>query len=108
MIIWPERPGLEGSMPVCFRNKFVFNITAIIDCLERFIDRSTNSTGPTFTQSNYESHNGGKYLIDIAPRGTICFFISKGWGGKTSDENITENSCFLKYVVYVDVKMLRY
>ena len=77
MIIWPERPGLEGSMPMCFRNEFVFNITAIIDCLERFIDRSTNSTGPTFTQSNYESHNGRKYLIGTAPQGTILFLFLK-------------------------------
>ena len=53
----------------------VFNIAAIIDCLERFIARSTYSTGPSFTQSNHESHNGGKYLINIAPEGTIFFYF---------------------------------
>ena len=43
-------------------------------------------------------------MIGINPQGTICF-ISKGWGGRASDQYITENSKFLKYVVYNDVIM---
>ena len=31
--------------------------------------------------------------------------ISKGWGGRASDQRITENSKFLKYVLYNDVIM---
>ena len=104
LIIWPERPELETSMPVCFRNKFGCKITTIIDCFELFIDRPTNLTARNLTWSNYKSHNTGKYLIGITPQGTICF-ISKGWGGRASDQHITENSKFLKYVVYNDVIM---
>ena len=48
-----------------------------------------------------KSHNTAKNLISITPQGTI-YFISKGWGGRASDQHITENSTFLKYVVYND------
>ena len=56
------------------------------------------------TWSTYKSHNTAKFLIGITPQGTICF-ISKGWEGRTSDQFITENSNFLKYVQYGDVIM---
>ena len=45
-----------------------------------------------------------EYLIGITPQGTICF-ISKGWGGRTSDQHVTENSVFLKYLIYGDTVM---
>ena len=67
-------------------------------CFELFIDRPTNLTAHNLTRSNYKSHNTGKYLIGITPQETICF-ISKGWHGRASDQDITENSKFLKYVV---------
>ena len=38
----------------------------------------------------------GKYLIGITPQETI----SKGSCGRASDQHITENSKYLKYVVY--------
>ena len=78
LLIWPERPQLQTSMPMCFRNKFVCKITTIIDCFELFIDRPTNLTARNLTWSNYKSHNTSKYLICITPQGTISF-ISKGW-----------------------------
>ena len=105
LIIWPERPELQTSMPMCFRNKFGCKITTIIDCFELFIDRPTNLTARNLTWSNYKSHNTGKYLIGITPQGTTVCFISKGWGGRASDQHITENAKFLKYVVYNDVIM---
>ena len=104
LLLYGLNDQLQTSMPMCFRNKFGCKITTIIDCFELFIDRPTNLTARNLTWSNYKSHNTGKYLIGITPQGTTCF-ISKGWGGRASDQHITENSKFLKYVVYNDVIM---
>ena len=90
---------------MCFRNKFGCKITTIIHCFELFIDKPANLTARNFTWSNYKSHNTGKYLFGITPQGTTICFISKGWGGRASDQHITENAKFLKYVVYNDVIM---
>ena len=92
-------------MPVCFRNKFGCKITTIIDCFELFIDRATNLTAHNLYGQIIKSHNTGKYLIAITPQGTSICFISKGWGERASDQHITENSKYLKYVVYNDVIM---
>ena len=87
-----------------FRSKFGCKITAIIDCFELFIDRPSNLSARALTWSTYKSHNTAKFLIGITPQGTICF-ISKRWEGRMSDQFITENSNFLKYVQYGDVIM---
>ena len=39
LIIWPERPELQMSMPMCFRNKFGCKITTIIVLNFLFIDQ---------------------------------------------------------------------
>ena len=82
-----------------FRSKFGYKITVKIDCFELFIDQPSNLRAQALAWSTYKSHNTAKFLIGITPQGTICF-ISKGWGGRTSDQFITENSNFLKYVQY--------
>jgi hypothetical protein len=38
-----------------------------------------------------------KYLIGITPQGTV-YFISKGWGGRTSDKHLAERSGFLDHL----------
>ena len=43
-----------------------------------------------------------KYLIGITPQGSVSY-ISSGWGGRTSDKYITENSLFLSYLVPGDL-----
>ena len=45
-------------------------------------------------------HN--KVLIGISPQGVITF-ISKAWGGRTSDKYLTENSKFLNNLLPGDV-----
>ena len=97
-IIWPERSEVIASMPMCFRAKFGAKITSIIDCFELYIERRTNLTARSLTWS-YKNNNTVKYLIGITPQGTI-YFISNGWGGRTSDQHVTQNSVVVVVVVF--------
>ena len=60
--------------------------------------------------SQYKHYNTAKYLISITPQGVISF-ISRMWGGRASDQFITENSGFLYIfratdVILVDIGFL--
>ena len=61
----------------------------MIDCFEVFCERPKSLMARAQTNSNYKHHNTVKYLIGIA-QGVITF-ISKGWGGRVSDQHLTEN-----------------
>ena len=104
IIWWPERSELIASMPICFRAKFGTKIKTIIDCSELYIERPTYLTARSLTWSYHKNSNTVKYLIGITPQGTICF-ISKGWGGRTSDQHVIQNSGFFKYLIYGDTVM---
>ena len=54
------------------------------------------------TWSQYKHYNTAKYLIAVTPQGVISF-ISKGWGGRVSDQFITEHSGFLNNVLSRDI-----
>ena len=43
------------------------------------------------TFPTYKHHSTVKCFISIAPQGVVTY-ISKAWGGRTSDKYITENS----------------
>ena len=101
LIFWPEREDLRTSMPMSFRSKFR-NCACIIDCFEVFIERPSDLRARADTYSQYKSHNTVKFLIGIAPQGVITF-ISKGWGGRTSDVYLTENCGFLENLMTGDL-----
>ena len=90
---WPEREDVQISLPMCFRANFS-KCVCIIDCFEIFIEKPKDFKARAQTYSQYKSHNTMKYLIGITPQGVISF-ISRGWGGRTTDPHITANSGFL-------------
>lgn len=102
LVIWPERDELLQTMPMCFRNSQYSKTTCIIDCFEIGIERPGNLKARAQTYSNYKSRNTAKFLIGITPQGTVSF-ISEGWGGRTSDKFLTENSGFLDKIMPTDL-----
>ena len=49
------------------------------------------------TYSDYKKHNTVKFLIGITPCGSISF-LSRCWGGRVSDKNLTQQSGFFEYI----------
>lgn len=102
LIKWPERDQLRVCMPHQFVEAFGNNVAVIIDCFEIFMERPSNLRAKGETFSHYKHNNTQKYLIGITPKGQISF-ISHGWGGRTTDRDITENSGFLNNLIPGDV-----
>lgn len=90
------------SMPHQFVEQFGDRVKVIIDCFELFIEKPLNPLALGQTYSQYKHRHTMKYLIGICPQGNICF-ISKGWGGRASDKQISENSGFLEKLERDDV-----
>lgn len=102
LILWPSRDVLRQTLPMCFRESAYRKTTCIIDCFEIFIERPSNLKARAQTYSSYKSHNTMKYLIGVTPQGTVSF-ISDGYGGRTSDKYITQDSGFLDFIQPSDV-----
>lgn len=96
LVKWPGHAELYKTQPIVFRKNFRKCI-AIIDCFEVFCERPTTLKARAQTWSNYKHHNTVKFLIGIAPQGAITF-ISHGWGGRVSDQHLTENCGILEHL----------
>lgn len=77
-------------MPMAFRESFGKKVAVIIDCFEIFTERPSSMEERSLTWSAYKHHNTAKFLIGVAPQGSITF-ISRGLGGRTSDKLLTES-----------------
>ncbi|KAK9965554.1 hypothetical protein ABG768_004640 [Culter alburnus] len=102
LVLWPDREYLRKSLPYAFRNGSFEKTVCIIDCFEIFLEKPSRLLASAQCYSSYKSHHTMKYLIAICPQGSICF-ISTGWGGRTSDKFITEQSNFLSHLLPGDV-----
>uniref|UniRef100_A0A3Q1GAF0 DDE Tnp4 domain-containing protein n=1 Tax=Acanthochromis polyacanthus TaxID=80966 RepID=A0A3Q1GAF0_9TELE len=95
LVYWPKRHCIQASMPHQYVEVFGDRVTVIIDCFELFMEKAQNLRAKAETYSTYKSRHTMKFLIGITPQGTISF-ISKGWGGRSSDKRIAENCGFLQ------------
>ena len=95
---------VKKKTPMVFRKHFGTKVVVIIDCFEVFTNKPKNVLARAQTFSNYKHHNTIKFLIGIAPQGLISF-ISKAWGGRTSDKYLTENCSLLNNLLPGDIGM---
>lgn len=102
LVSWPDREDLWRTMPQCFQDSFGKKVTVVIDCFEVFINRPSGLYARAQTFSSYKNHNTVKVLIGITPQGSISF-VSKAWGGRTSDKFLTENCGILKNILPGDL-----
>lgn len=93
-IHWPDRHTVSSNVPRCFKDAFGDRVTAILDCFEIFIERPANLIAANQCWSHYKHHHTVKVLIAITPQGSISY-ISKSWGGRSSDKLVTEYSNIL-------------
>ncbi|XP_014661474.1 PREDICTED: uncharacterized protein LOC106804700 isoform X2 [Priapulus caudatus] len=96
-VVWADRAEVRSTLPYVFKKTFS-KCVSIIDCFEIFLERPSNLDSKAKTYSNYKSHDTIKYLISMAPQGYVNF-ISKGWGGRTSDRQLTERCGYLPNLV---------
>lgn len=93
---WPtDRQHLLNNTPSYFRSYFKGAVTIIIDCFEIFVQSASVLLAAAQAWSQYKHHATIKYLIGISTTGAILLFVSKGFGGRTSDKAITMRSEFM-------------
>ena len=95
LIYWPDKISVRNNLPKQFQ-KLYPRTRVIIDCTEFFIDTPRDLQLQAQVFSDYKHHTTAKSLIGITPRGSISF-VSKCYGGRTSDKYITLNSGIMHY-----------
>lgn len=104
LVKWPSRSSLWNSQPISFKRAFGKNICVILDCFEVFSEVPSDKTNSCALFSAYKHHHTVKFLIGIAPCGTITY-ISDGFTGRSSDKYVTQHSGILDHLEFGDIVM---
>ncbi|XP_014238335.1 uncharacterized protein LOC106660038 [Trichogramma pretiosum] len=88
-IRWPSRDEIRKNIPLCFED---FEDTRIVlDYTEIFIQNPKEICCQIIAYSYYKGNVTLKFMTGVTPAGDISF-ISKVYGGRTSDSKIFEQS----------------
>ncbi|XP_028410619.1 uncharacterized protein LOC114533309 [Dendronephthya gigantea] len=66
------------------------NVKIIIDCTEIFTEKPSSLQACKEIYSNYKGHTTFKFLVGIDTHAAVVY-VSRAWGGRTSDKHITSN-----------------
>lgn len=92
----PSLSKNRGSMPESFGD--FSNCRIIIDCTEfRICAPRKDLNAAALSYSNYKHNLTGKFLVGVAPNGSIIF-VSDGFPGSTSDKEVTKASGILSHM----------
>lgn len=89
-IFWPDKKTVFNTLPKSFKNNYP-NCRCIIDCTEIKTEQPSTVEQRVNMFSQYKNAYTVKILVGITPSGFISF-LSKSYGGRTSDTFIT-NDC---------------
>ena len=87
LIPWPTRKQILANLPKSFSD--MPQVRIVIDATEFFCEKPSSLVAQNLTWSEYKHHNTFKVLIGVAPNGLVTF-ISRVWGGHTSDRHIVQ------------------
>eukprot|EP00094_Tigriopus_californicus_P010410 TCALIF_10042-PA protein Name:"Protein of unknown function" AED:0.01 eAED:0.01 QI:102/1/0.66/1/0/0/3/0/410 len=100
-ITWFDRDTIKEQMPSSFTGLYA-DSRAIIDTFEIKCERPKNSNNEAQTFSSSKSSFSVKFLIACAPSGEVMF-ISKAYGGPSTNTELTVTSEFVKHVKKDDI-----
>ncbi|CAN7947327.1 unnamed protein product [Ixodes pacificus] len=102
LLIWPSRRAIRCNLPEVFSDPIFKDVRCTVDCSESFIHKPSFMSARSQTFSQYKHHNTVKFLVAVSPAGSITF-ISKAWGGRVSDKELTSKCGLLDKIEEGDV-----
>lgn len=100
-VIWFDRATIQARMPASFRAHFP-DTRVIIDATEIECQRPGTQRKRILMWSQYKSRWTVKFLVGIAPSGEFTF-VSDGFGGRTTDTELTNQCGILKLLEPRDI-----
>ena len=94
LVSFQDRESIFQTIPTHIKEVYP-RLTCIIDCFEVFIESPQNLQAKQQCYSNYKKHSTLKVLISCTASGAINF-VSKCYGGRTSDVQIVRESGFIQ------------
>ena len=102
LVCWPTREQILCNLPQAFQD--YPDVRIILDCTEFYTEKPSSLSAQWATWSEYKHSNTFKVLIGVAPNGLVTF-VSRLWGGNTSDRHITMHDSLLPKLSAGDVIM---
>jgi len=92
-IFWPSKKTISDLLPEAFKKNYP-HCRCIIDCTEIRVEQPNTVEQRVYLYSRYKGGYTIKFLVAITPNGMVSF-VSKCYGGRSSDSFITNDCGFL-------------